>query len=91
MAWVNCVVNEVGPASDATDTTAPVIYINLTDSEGSFANTWFYAAAGVQKEMLAVAIAAINQDRRVEAGLVPPNANNTPYTPVTRMYLLAKA
>ena len=41
MAWVTCKVNEVGPASDGTETPAPVIYINLTDIAGSFANYWF--------------------------------------------------
>ena len=54
MPWYKCTVNEVGPASDATDTPDLVVYINLTDTEGSFANTWFYAANGIQNQALDV-------------------------------------
>ena len=52
MAFFSCIVNEVGPAADGTETSAPVIYINLTDTGGSFANQWFYAAEGSQAQML---------------------------------------
>jgi len=90
MAWFKCTVNEVGPAADGTETPAPVIYINLTDTEGSFKNAWFYIEAGVQKEMLAVGLAAVNGGRKAEVAAVPPNASGTPYTPVSRMYLLAE-
>lgn len=44
MSWYACTVNEVGPASDSSDTPGPAVYINLTDTAGSFANTWFYAS-----------------------------------------------
>jgi hypothetical protein len=46
MPWYRCTVNQVGPAGDASETPPPVIYINLTDAAGGFANTWFYAATG---------------------------------------------
>lgn len=87
MPWYTCTVNEVGPATDGTETPDPVVYINLTDTAGSFANQWFYAAAGGQNQMLAVGLAAINGQRHVEAGATAPNAGGSPYTAVTRMYL----
>jgi hypothetical protein len=62
MAWYTCVVNNVGPATDGTETNDPVVYINLTDTANpaAFVGQWFYAAEGGQNQMLAVALAAIN-------------------------------
>ena len=44
-----------------------VVYINLTDKGGGFANTWFYAAKGIQNQALDVAIAAINGRKDVRS------------------------
>ena len=88
MPFYQCAVNEVGPATDGTETNDPVVYINLTDTGGGFTNTWFYAAEGGQNQMLAVGIAAINGNKHVEVGADAPNAGGTPYTSVSRMYLL---
>jgi hypothetical protein len=86
VSWYACTVNEVGPASDASDTPGPVIYINLTDKAGSFANTWFYAANGIQKQLLDVGIAAINGRQDVEVGATSPLPGNNPYTGISRIY-----
>ena len=86
MSWYACTVNEVGPASDASDTPGPVVYINLTDTAGSFANTWFYAANGIQKQLLDVGIAAINGRQDVEVGATSPLPGNNPYTEISRIY-----
>ena len=87
MAWHNCHVNQVGPASDATDTPPPVIYINLTDVAGSFTDTWFFIENGVQDQALAVAIAAMDNNKQVAAGMDPPNPGNSPFTGISRLYL----
>ena len=87
MAWVNCHVNQVGPASDGTETPAPVIYINLTDVAGSFVDYWFFIEDGVQDEALAVAIAAMSYGKQVAVGMDPPNAGNSPFTGISRLYL----
>jgi hypothetical protein len=89
MPWYQCTVNEVGPASDASETSPPVIYINLSDAGGSFANTWFYAANGIQNQALHVGIAAISGRKRVQVGATAPNSENNPFTEINRMYLLA--
>jgi hypothetical protein len=90
MSWYKCTVNAVGPASDATDTPAPVIYIQLTDTAGDFpANTWFYIANGIQNEALDVAIAAMNSQKHVSVGAVPPLPENKTFTEISRLYLLA--
>ena len=86
MSWYACTVNEVGPVSDASDTPGPVVYINLTDTAGSFANTWFYAANGIQKQLLDVGIAAINGRQNVEVGAVTPLPGNNPFTEISRIY-----
>ena len=65
---------------------APVVYINLTDTAGSFANTWFYAANGIQKQLLDVGIAAINGRQDVEVGATSPLPGNNPYTEISRIY-----
>jgi hypothetical protein len=88
MPWYTCTVNQVGPAIDGTETPEPVVYINLTDKAGSFANTWFYAGAGAQNQMLAVGIAAINGNKTVQMGGAAPNPGGNPYTAVERLYLL---
>lgn len=83
--WYECVVNKVGPAADGTETSKPVIYINLTDANNSgafVAGTVFYAADGAQGEMLAVALAAINGKKHVWVGL------SLPALDIQRMYLM---
>jgi hypothetical protein len=89
MPWYTCNVNNVGPATDGTETADPVVYINLTDTAGSFNEQWFYAANGGQNQMLAVALAAMNGQKRVNVAATAPNAGGSPYTSVTRMYLNA--
>jgi hypothetical protein len=91
MAWYTCVVNNVGPATDGTETSDPVVYINLTDTANpaAFVGQWFYAAEGGQNQMLAVALAAINGGKKVQAGADPPNAGGSPYTAISRLYLNA--
>ena len=85
MAFFSCTVNEIGPAADGTETANPVIYINLTDTGGSFVNQWFHAAENSKAQMLSVGLAAISTNRRVEAAIDTPNV---PYSAVRRMYLL---
>lgn len=86
MPWYACTVNEVGPASDASDTPSPVVYINLTDTAGSFENIWFYAANGIQQQLLDVGIAAITHGKDVEVGAIAPEPGNNPFTEVSRFY-----
>jgi hypothetical protein len=88
MPWYKCTVNEVGPATDGTETPPPVMYLNLTDQAGSFTGAWFYAANGGQASMLAVAIAAMNSNRPLQVGADAPNPGNSPYTAISRLYLM---
>ena len=84
MAFFSCTV-EIGPAADGTETADPVIYINLTDTGGSFVNQWFHAAENSKTQMLSVGLAALSTNRQVEVAI---NTPNVPYSSVTRMYLL---
>jgi PASTA domain-containing protein len=88
MAWYTCIVNEVGPANSGA-TSNPNVLLNLTDTEGSFANNWFYAAEGTQAAMLTVGIAALTNGKHVEVGAEPPNPQNTPYSAISNLYLLS--
>ena len=81
-----CTVNQVGPASDGSETPAPVVYINLTDTAGAFENFWFYAANGVQQQLLDVGISAIAQGKDVAVGALEPYPGNNPYTEVSRIF-----
>jgi hypothetical protein len=85
MGFFTCTVNEIGPAADGAETAEPVIYINLTDTGGSFANQWFYAAERSKTQMLSVGLAAMSTNRPVEAAIDTPNV---PYSSVRRMYLM---
>ena len=88
MPFLSCIVNEIGPAADGTETSDPVVYVNLTDTQGSFTGQWFYVAEGSQNQMLSVGLTAMNTNRQVEVSIVTPNPRGTPYTAVNRMYLL---
>ena len=88
MPWYACTVNAVGPASDASDTPVPVIYINLTDTSGDFANTWFYAANGIQQQLLDAGIAAITDGKDVEVEANGPLPGNQSFTEISRLYLI---
>jgi hypothetical protein len=85
MPFFSCTVNEIGPAADGTETADPVIYINLTDTGGSFVNQWFHAAENSKAQMLSVGLAAMSTNRQVEVAI---NTPTVPYSSVTRMYLL---
>ena len=85
MPFLSCTVNEIGPAADGSETPDPVIYMNLTDTGGSFKNQWFYAAERSKAQMLSVGLAAVSANKQVEVAIDTPNV---PYSSVTRMYLL---
>lgn len=89
MPWFTCTVNNAGPASDATETPQPVIYINLTDTAGSFGGQWFFAANNSKSEMLAVALSAMSLQATVQVAAPAPNAGNNPFTEISRLYLNA--
>ena len=86
MPWYKCTVNEVGPVSDSSETPDLVVYINLTDTKGGFANTWFYAANGIQNQLLDVGITAINGRKDIEVAATAPHPGNQPYTEISRIY-----
>jgi hypothetical protein len=86
---VICTVNQVGAAGDSGDGPNPVTYINLTDTRGSFNNFWFFAEDRAKREILATALAAVSSGLRVNATIETPNANNSPYTPCFRLYIIA--
>jgi hypothetical protein len=86
MPWYKCLVNEVGPVSDSSETPDLVVYINLTDKGGGFFKTWFYAANGIQNQLLDVGIAAINGRKYVEVAATAPHPGNQPYTEISRIY-----
>ena len=87
MPFYSCIVNEIGPAADGTETSDPVVYVNLTDTLANFTGQWFYAAEGSQNQMLAVGLTAMNTNRQVEVEAVTPDLGGAPYTAVNRMYL----
>jgi hypothetical protein len=90
MPSYTCKVERAGPAADGTETPAPVIYIMLSDQGGAFGPSWFYAADNCKREMLTVALTAISTGLNVNAGLDPPKPNNSPYTLISRMYIMTQ-
>jgi hypothetical protein len=87
MGWYNCTVNNAGPAADAAEAPSPpgpVVYINLTDEGGVFANRWFYAADNTKSEMLAVALTAISLQATVQVATADPPDE---FTQIYRFYI----
>ena len=76
MPWVKCKVTRAGPAENGT------IYIALQAIDGSF-HHWFQAVSSMQREMLAVALSAINSDREVSTHLT----DTTAYSTINRLYI----
>jgi hypothetical protein len=87
LPFFSCTVTEIGPAADGTETSDPVIYMKLSDTQGSFQDQWFYASEGSQNQMLAVGLTAMNTNRQIYVAADPPNPDNNPYTAIQRMYL----
>ena len=90
----NCAVNQTGPSMNGTETPGvlPVVYVNLTDTTNNppqFSNQWFYAMAGSQSQVLAVALAAITTGKHVSAILTAPAAPvpSGPYPQLQALYL----
>jgi len=73
---VVCTVNEAGAAADGGESANPVTYINLTSTmpaPNAFTDCWFFVAHPAEKEVLAVALAALSSRRQVNATLEMPN------------------
>jgi hypothetical protein len=83
-----CSVGWVGPAEDSNYTPPVGVFIILNASDGTFNNQWFYAADGMQREMLAVALMARSLNRDVAAWVDAPNTSGSPYTAIHNLYMM---
>jgi hypothetical protein len=85
-----CTVGAVGPASDANETSAPVIYVQLTDEANAWpVKQWFDADDVAKREILAIALMARSLNRPVSAEVDAPNppGPGQKYTAIHRTYL----
>jgi len=84
IGWYNCRVNLSGPGADQT-------FINLTDlaSPPAFADKWFLLPPARAREMLAVALTAINAGRCVLVQVDP--ASGRPEPVLLGLYLMTEA
>jgi hypothetical protein len=83
-----CNVIQAGAGGDGSEGPNPVIYILLSDVAGTFTAN-FVATDLAKREILAVALAAISGQKKVQAVLDPPNKPNNPYTILYRLFLLS--
>lgn len=74
--WFDCIVNLTGPAEDGT------IFIHLREAGGQF-DRWYSATAGMKKEMLATALAALTSGKPVTVNLTSTDE----YGVVNRLYV----
>ncbi len=81
-AWFTCSVDMAGPGKVET-------FISLTDQAADpvFVGKWFLFPADRSREMLAVALTAINGDKQVVVVVDPESA---PYPEITDIYLKAQ-
>ena len=85
MPEYTCTVVQAGAAASGGGLTPdPGVLLYLTDTQGSFPPSWFFAAQTAKNQMLAVALAAISTQSQVHvfaadapvAGGAPPQINN---------------
>jgi hypothetical protein len=80
MAWVyNCTVKQAGVAQDRVN-----INIKGTGEDQSQVEGWFLTKPDMQKEMLAVALAAMNGEKFVDVGL---EGDIAPTSPISYLYM----
>jgi hypothetical protein len=91
MTWHKCKVVKVCVAADGTETASPVVQIMLTDQEGAFRESWFFAAQDSKSEMLNVALMAIGANATVNAMVTKPHPKNSPQTQITRIEIFSNA
>ena len=81
-AWFNCSVDMAGPGKEET-------FIMLTDQaeEPAFSGKWFILSADRAREMLAVALTAINGSKPVTVVVDPDSVT---YPEITDIYIGAQ-
>ena len=81
-AWFNCSVDLAGPGKEET-------FIMLTDQaeEPAFSGKWFILPADRAREMLAVALTAINGSKQVTVVVDPDSVD---YPDITDIYIKAQ-
>jgi len=81
-AWYTCSVDLAGPGKTET-------FIALTDQakEPAFVGKWFLLPVDRAQEMLAVALTAINSDKKVVAVVDP---DSVAYPEISDLYLQAR-
>jgi hypothetical protein len=75
--WYTCRVEMAGPGWGA-------IYIQLSDNSAAFTKKWFSVPADTKKEILAVALTAMNSGMKV---LINTDLNLSGYPPIYAFYL----
>jgi hypothetical protein len=78
-----CNVIQAGPGVNGSLTPDPQVQFLLTDAQGTFSNTWFFASQAAKNQMLAVALAAISTQSQVNAWVDAPEEGT-----VTQCYAL---
>ena len=76
--WYICTIQEAGAGGSGTT------LVRLTDINGAFANTWFQASYSIRKEILAVALTAMTNNKKVRVGL----SGSSQYSLIYCMYLI---
>jgi hypothetical protein len=85
-----CWVNQAGVGTQGdNETPNPVVYFALTDVNGSFNASWWYAVEPGKNQMLAVALAAIANQYQVHAFLDPAKPGPGPHPACYNLYLMA--
>jgi hypothetical protein len=87
--WFLCNVAQASVSVGVPQTTDPAIQILLTDANGLFSNTPFFAADAGKNQMLAVALSAVSLQAQVNAYVDDPTQPVNP--PGAQVYSIAIA
>src|ERR1700733_16070753 len=53
LEWFDCRIESAGPGEDGT------IWVNMSDTAGTFSQVWFIALAAIRQQVLETALAAL--------------------------------
>jgi hypothetical protein len=79
LQWFDCTVERVGPGEDRT------IWVNLTDTGGTFERVWFVALSFISQEILATALVAVQTGMLCQVALTGTSDQSEIY----RMHAIA--
>ena len=73
LEWFDCRIESAGPGEDGT------IWVNMSDTAGTFSQVWFIALAAIRQQVLETALAALQGNLDCHVGVTGTDADSQIY------------